>query len=114
MISIKAAQSSNERFVHMNVEKRINKTARIGPGQRHMLDAPKLGTIVVAHQIAAAAFASGEDHHGGYDRFKAAMDQLDTLLIAAPAARAALKSTRADRMARFRMEIPQGPGAQRR
>lgn len=76
-----AAGSSNERFVHMNVNKLVNKTCGIESGQRDVLAAPSKAAVIVAQQVAAAALASANDHHDGYEKAKAALGTLGKALL---------------------------------
>lgn len=68
-----AAGSANERHVHVNVAKLVNKTAGIATGQRAAAPVPKLALLVVAQLLAAQAMQSARDHHDGYQRAKAAL-----------------------------------------
>ncbi len=66
-----AAGSANERHVHVNVAKLVNKTAGIATGQRAAAPVPKLALLVVAQLMVAKAMQSARDHHDGYQRAKA-------------------------------------------
>lgn len=66
-----AAGSANERHVHVNVAKLVNKTAGIDAGQRAAAPVPKLALLVVAQLMVAKAMQSARDHHDGYQRAKA-------------------------------------------
>lgn len=68
-----AAKSSNEKFVHMNVNKLINKTIGVASGERHGLPMPRKSLMVVAQAVATHAMASANDHHDGYELMKKAM-----------------------------------------
>lgn len=50
-----AGGSSNERFVHMNVNKAINKAVGIDAGQRASLDLPVMSLVTVAQIVAQRA-----------------------------------------------------------
>lgn len=76
-----AAGSSNERFVHMNVNKLINKTVGIEAGQRDVIATPSKAAVIVAQQVAAAALGSANDHHDGYEKAKAALGTLGKALL---------------------------------
>lgn len=71
-----AAQSSNAKFVHMNVNKLINKTVGVEAGGRHGLPVPRKSLMVVAQATATHAMASAKDHHDGYQMAKSAMQLL--------------------------------------
>lgn len=68
-----AAESSNEKFVHMNVNKLINKTIGVAAGARHGLPVPRKSLMIVAQAAATHAMASANDHHDGYELAKKAM-----------------------------------------
>lgn len=85
-IHVLAAKSSNERFVHLNVNRLINKTAGIGPGQRSGLPLRAQSLVCVAQAVAAQAMRAAQDHHDGYARAKAALSTLQSLAIEGGAA----------------------------
>ncbi|MGB3069787.1 MAG: KilA-N domain-containing protein [Ottowia sp.] len=80
VIQAKSVASSKPWASHMNVNKVINKTLDIQPGQRDTLPAGKLALATVAQQIACAAFAVADDHHDGYENTKVALASLGKLL----------------------------------
>jgi len=55
--------SPNERFLHMNVAKLVNKVAGIEAGQRPDAPLPKQSVLAVAHMMAAVALQGATDHH---------------------------------------------------
>jgi phage regulator Rha-like protein len=71
-----AAGSTNERFVHMNVNKAINKAVGIEPGQRNALDFPVKSLVTVAQMVANQAMAGAQDHHDGYQACKESLATL--------------------------------------
>jgi len=71
-----AAHSSNERLVHINVNKLINKTVGIGPGERQCLPVPHKSLLVAAQFMAASAINGASDHRDGYARVKQALATL--------------------------------------
>lgn len=71
-----AAESKNSKFVHMNVNKLINKTIGVEPGKRHNLPVPRKSLMVVAQAAATHAMATAKDHHDGYQMAKSAMQML--------------------------------------
>jgi phage regulator Rha-like protein len=72
--------SPNERFVHMNLNKLVNKAVGISSGQRSTIPAPVRSLTVVAQTLAARAMAGTKDHHDGYERAKTALTALGTAL----------------------------------
>lgn len=68
-----AAGSANERYVHVNVAKLVNKTVGITTGQRAAAPVPKLALLTVVQLLVAQAMQSARDHHDGYQRAKAAL-----------------------------------------
>ena len=68
-----AAGSVNERVVHINFARLVNKTAGVDTGQRAAAPVPKLALLVVAQLMAAKAIQSAHDHRDGYQRAKAAL-----------------------------------------
>jgi hypothetical protein len=79
---------TNEKFVHMNLNKLVNKTAGIGSGQRDSATLPTRSMLVTAQMIAAAAMRGAGNHREGYEKAKAALTGLGGLmkLNAEPAA----------------------------
>jgi len=73
--------SAHERFVHMNVNKAINRAVGIEPGCRRDLPLPKRSALAVAQSVASAAMASAHDHCEGYQQAKIALQRLGTVLI---------------------------------
>ena len=76
-----AAGSTNERFMHMNLNKLLNKTVGIGSGQRHRLSQASKALMIVAQAMAAQAIRGSVDHRQGYGRAKLAMSSLAQLSI---------------------------------
>lgn len=68
-----AAGSSNEKHVHGNVARLLNKTVGIEPGQRATAAVPQQALMIVAQEMAARAMQSASDHHDGYQRVKQSM-----------------------------------------
>lgn len=71
-----AAESSNQKFVHMNFNKLINKTIGVETGERHNLTLPRFSLMVVAQAAATHAMQAANDHHDGYQLAKQAMQVL--------------------------------------
>ncbi len=68
--------SPNERHVHTNIAKLVNKVAGIESGQRGTASLPTQSLIVVAQMMIAQAMQSAHDHHDGYQLAKAALKPL--------------------------------------
>lgn len=75
-----AAGSPNERFIHSNVNKLVNRTAGLDAGERRTASVPTLATVILAQTLAAKAMRSAADHHEGYARAKNALGTLQGLL----------------------------------
>lgn len=71
-----AAGSPNERHVHMNVNKLLNKFAGIEAGQRASAPLPEQAMLIVGHSMAARAALGAADHHDGYQRIKTTLQAL--------------------------------------
>ncbi|MDP1742929.1 Rha family transcriptional regulator [Polaromonas sp.] len=71
-----ACESSNEKFVHMNVNKLVNKAAGVEAGQRAALALPQQSLLIVAQAVAANALRGAADHHAGYERVKQSLQAL--------------------------------------
>ena len=69
-IKVLANGSPNERFVHMNCNKALNKFAGLESGQRSSAPVPKQAMLIVAQIVAARAMQSAHDHRDGYQRVK--------------------------------------------
>lgn len=75
-----AQGSPNERFLHMNLNKLVNRTVGIGSGLRTDLPAPVRSLTVVAQTVAIKAMEGAADHHEGYEKAKKALETLGTAL----------------------------------
>lgn len=75
-IHAKAGGSVNERHVHINVNRLVNKAAGIGAGQRGGVAPTTQSLIVVAQSLAASAMQCAPDHHVGYALAKEALSAL--------------------------------------
>lgn len=71
-----AANSSNKKFVHANLNKLINSTVGIKAGERHGLLVPRKSLLIVAQAAATHAMESAKNHHDGYQLAKAAMGSI--------------------------------------
>jgi len=72
-IHVAAAGSTNERCVHINIAKLLNKTVGIEAGQRAAASVPKQALLIVAQMMAAQDMQSSPDHRDGYQRVKQSM-----------------------------------------
>lgn len=80
-IHLKALESANEKLVHMNVNKLVNKTVGIEAGQRSIAPVPKQAMLIVAQSVAARAMQTGNDHRDGYQLVKQAMLALESITM---------------------------------
>jgi phage regulator Rha-like protein len=71
-----AAGSPNERHVHLNVNRLLNKFAGIEAGQRARAPLPEQAMLIVGHAMAARAAQGATDHHDGYQRIKTTLQAL--------------------------------------
>ena len=84
VVAIKAAGSANERWVHANINKLINRTCGLQSGQRLAATLRGDTLLTVAQAVAAQAMGAGRDHHDGYARAKAALGS-PSAAVAGPA-----------------------------
>ncbi len=68
-----AAGSQNEKRVHGNVARLLNKTVGIEAGKRSRAAVPQLALMIVAQEMAARDMKTATDHHDGYRRVKQSM-----------------------------------------
>ena len=80
-IHVLASESCNERFVHLNLNKLINKAAGLEAGQRTTAALPQQSMLVVAQAVAARALQGARDHHDGYRRAKGALLALSAVTL---------------------------------
>lgn len=76
-----AEHSANSRFVHMNLNKLVNKAAGIESGQRPQATLPRLALLTVAQHFAAEAMHGATDHREGYARAKIVLEHLKAPLV---------------------------------
>lgn len=76
--------SPNERWVHVNINKLLNRTAGIEAGQRPRAGVPHKALLIAAQHLAAQAMQGAPDHHEGYARAKKALEPLAAPLIGGP------------------------------
>lgn len=72
--------SPHEKFVHINVNRAINKAIGIESGQRRTLTLPKQSALAVAQAVASQAMVSAHDHHDGYAAARQALAGLGRAL----------------------------------
>ena len=84
-ISVLAAGSPNERFIHMNANKLVNKVAGIGPGQRATASLPTQSLMTVTNLILNQTMRTAPDANEGYRLAKVAVHQLLALTTSTPA-----------------------------
>ena len=68
-----AEGSSDEKSVHGNVARLLNKTVGIEAGERATAAVPQRSLQIVAQEMAARDMQSANDHHHGYQRLKQSM-----------------------------------------
>ena len=76
-----AAGSTNERCVHINVAKLLNKTVGIDAGQRTAAPVAKQALLIVGQMMAAQDMQSALDHRDGYQRVKQSMLALHNIAM---------------------------------
>ena len=68
--------SPNERWVHANMNRMVNKVAGVGSAQRPAAGVPQKALLIAAQHIAAQAMQGAADHHEAHARAKAALAPL--------------------------------------
>lgn len=76
-----AAGSANERFVHLNINKLINKAVGIEAGQRSRLGLPHKSMVTAAQFIASQAMRGAADHKEGYRLAKLALERFSSAAL---------------------------------
>lgn len=84
MISVLARGTENERFVHSNFNRLLNKVAGVESGKRSSASVAQQSMLVVAQLMAAQAIQNASNHRDGYQLAKAAVKPLQSLLEASP------------------------------
>jgi phage regulator Rha-like protein len=79
-IGILAAGSTNERHVHSNVNRLLNKFAGIEAGQRANVSMPHQAMLIVGQLVASNATLGATDHHDGYQRIKTNLTALQGVI----------------------------------
>ena len=75
-----AGQSANEKFVHMNLNKLVNKTVGLEAGQRPKADLSQQAMVLVAQAVATQAMQGATDHHVGYQLAKRSLSALAAVM----------------------------------
>ena len=75
-----AGQSPNEKFVHINFNKLVNKTAGLEAGQRPKAGLSQQSMLIVAQAVAIQAMQGATDHHDGYQLAKRSLSALAALM----------------------------------
>ena len=75
-----AGQSPNEKFVHINFNKLVNKTAGLEAGQRPKAGLSQQAMVIVAQAVATQAMQGATDHHDGYQLAKRSLSALAALM----------------------------------
>nr|WP_321300945.1 Rha family transcriptional regulator [Alcaligenes faecalis] len=76
-----AAGSANERFVHLNINKLVNKAVGIEAGQRSRLGLPHKSMVTAAQFIASQAMRGAADHKEGYRLAKLALERFNSAAL---------------------------------
>ena len=75
-----APDPQRQHYLHMNVNKLLNKVAGIESGKRGTAQQGSLALLTVGQMLTAQAAAGAGDHKTAYARIKTAMHSLQTLL----------------------------------
>lgn len=75
-LHVLAAGSPNERWVHANLNKLLNKAAGIKAGTRAIADVPHKALLIAAQHLATQAIRDAPDHREAYRRAKRALEPL--------------------------------------
>ncbi|OWT71317.1 hypothetical protein CEY09_05450 [Achromobacter marplatensis] len=76
-----AGRSQNARFVHINVNKLVNKAIGVGAGERGRLDVPRKSMLIAAQYVASTAMHGAADHHEGYAQARDALERFGATLL---------------------------------
>jgi len=72
--------SPNERFVHVNLNRLLNKFAGIESGQRASAALPSQALLIVGQLVATKTAQAASDHRDGYQRIKSSLQALQGAL----------------------------------
>jgi hypothetical protein len=79
-LHVLAAGSTNERHVHINVNRLLNKFAGIEAGQRARAALPQQALLIVGQLVATNQAQGATDHHDAYPRIKNSLQALQGVL----------------------------------
>ena len=74
-----ASGSSNEHFVHSNINKLVNKAAGVEAGQRATAPLAKLSMLAVGQTLAANALHGATGYQDGYQRIKRVLQAFEAM-----------------------------------
>lgn len=75
-----ASGSPNERHVHGNINKLVNKAAGVEAGQRSTASLATLSLLAVGQALAAGALRGASDHRDGYQRVKRVLQDFEAIV----------------------------------
>ena len=75
-----AAKSPHVKFVHINFNKLVNKTAGLEAGQRPKAGLSQQAMLIVAQDVATQAMQGATDHHDGYQLAKRSLSALAAVI----------------------------------
>ena len=75
-----AGETTNEKFVHINFNKLVNKTAGLEAGQRPKAGLSQQAMVIVAQAVAIQAMQGATDHHDGYQLAKRSLSALAAVM----------------------------------
>nr|WP_295943598.1 Rha family transcriptional regulator [uncultured Acidovorax sp.] len=74
-----ASGSSNEHFVHLNINKLVNKAAGVQTGQRATASLAELSMLAVGQRLAANALHGATGYQDGYQRIKHVLQAFEAI-----------------------------------
>ena len=78
-LHVLSAGSTNERHVHINVNRLLNRFAGLDAGQRATAAVPQQAMLIVGQAMAARAAQGATDHRDGYQRIKSTLQALEAV-----------------------------------
>ncbi|MFV9474686.1 Rha family transcriptional regulator [Advenella sp. RU8] len=69
-----AGQTAKSKYVHININKLVNKVAGVSPGERSKLPVPRKALVIMAQHLATQAMAQAKNHNEGYQKAKAVLN----------------------------------------
>jgi|ERR1035437_7700683 phage regulator Rha-like protein len=78
-LHVLSAGSLNERHIHINVNRLLNKFAGLDAGQRASAALPQQAMLIVGQAMAARAAQGASGHHDGYQRIKTTLQALEAV-----------------------------------